>query len=121
MSAPTPDRPRRAGRPSTATHPCITVAHIDTGAMVTWNDGVFVGDHEMAETARRAAEAGIPVDTGPQYGTVVADADTPAGALAAMLSSAPGRSILVAPLDQPIPGWPEPRVCVHNDLTLVVG
>ena len=117
----TASSPRRPGRPSSATHPSVTVAHIDTGAMVTWNDGVFVGDDTLAATARTLAEARVPIDTGAQYGTVTTDPDTPAGALAAMLASAPGRTMLVAPVDQPIPGWPQGRDCYHDGLLVVTG
>lgn len=116
MSAP----PRGPGRPSTAQHPTVTVANIDTGAMVTWNDGVFVGDRDLAATARTLAEGRVDLDVGPQWGTLPVNPDTPAGALAAMLAAAPGRTMLVAPVDRPVPGWPEPRTCDHLDGDLIV-
>lgn len=103
---------RRPGRPSGATHPTITVANIDTGALVTWNDGVFVGPRNAVETATRVADAHLTVDVGHGIPPVKAAPDTPAGALAAMLATAPGRTILASPLDQPIPGWPEPVDCL---------
>lgn len=73
-----------------ATGPTIAVGVADLRG--AWNGGVFAGDPVLVQWARDMADANVTVEV---FDTVLtAGDDTPLGALAALASYAPGRTII---------------------------
>lgn len=70
-----------------------TVAVTSGSLKGAWNNGVFVGDPELVEWAKTRAEFHNTVRV---FGLdLECDADTPLGALAALSSWSPGRTIVI--------------------------
>lgn len=105
------------GRPSSATHPVVAVTHLDRHTSVGWSDGQFAGDPDLVLWSRVAATTGVAVRIGPRGASVVADPETPLGAVAAMLDACGGRGVVDLPADpSEIPGWPGDAGCIPDAL-----
>jgi hypothetical protein len=90
----------RRGRPATNSGPVISVAVDGPGEWRTaaWCDGYFSGEPDIIESAKLAADLGqeVIVDGAP----FAADSTTHFGALAALSSFSPGRTLVIdAPAD----------------------
>jgi hypothetical protein len=70
------------------TGPVVSISVEGRGA--AWCNGIFAGDREICDMARRAARMGLTYYF--RRCEVTADATTPLGALAAMASWSPGRT-----------------------------
>lgn len=80
------------GRPPLEPLEQVTVRHRDTGRAVSWCNGVFSGDRELAQAARTIHQAGEPVSLGPERYPMTDDSR---GAAAAMLAACCGRGVVV--------------------------
>lgn len=84
------------GRKPTKSGPLVSVSYDGRGA--AWCDGIFRGDSELVEFARRAAFIRMEIPVFGQF--ILADDETPLGAAAALVGLDPGRTLLVeAPTD----------------------
>lgn len=79
------------GRPPLEPLEQVTVRHLDTGKAVSWCNGVFSGDKDLAQAARLIHTAGDPVFLGPEEYPMTDDTQ---GAAAAMLAACTGRGII---------------------------
>lgn len=79
-------------RPSSATHPVVSVRHLDTGRAVAWCDGQFAGDPALATAADAIWWGHQPVRIGRDLYPMT---NGPHGALAAMLAACRGRGEIV--------------------------
>ena len=67
------------------------------GLGIAWCDGIFAGDQELVANAKLNAKLGRPIEL--FRCDIVCDAITPLGALAAMASWNPGRTVIVQSTD----------------------
>ena len=88
----------RRGRPSKAEHETVTGLHIDTGATVSWSDGVFAGDRDLVTLANERADTRERISVVPFQAPIPSGRETPRRAAAAILSTHPGRVILLTPM-----------------------
>lgn len=80
------------GRPPEGQY--VTVQHLDTGAVLSWADGVFTGDRDLAAAARLALDAytGETITIGTR--ALLVEPITARGVAPAMLRACTGRGII---------------------------